>query len=981
MRHDSLCLRARAFMSARVCLLALIFAIIWALALAAPSTRAQTTTPQYLFVVTGVPDGSGGYVNGIKTFTVDTTTGALTQITPPPVQTRAQPSALAIDNAGTFLFAVGINSGNQGAVESFSVASDGSLTEVGTSPYTVSNPLATPVTLAVSPNGEYLYVASTVAGSSTTPTPTPESTILDVFAVAADGSLTLSNTFAYSAVEACNPPTPALLFPVQLYVHPTQKWLYLFMGSVYGPPCSGQPSEVQPFTINSDGTLTPETLDILPLYATNGYALTGSPDGTLLFLMTKQNPEEGIIYASAIDQSTGDVDFTLAGSYPPNGPMPALSTGGLAVDSTSTYLYSSAGTFQIQDGAVTLLGSISSPYTVGASLLASPSLPLIFAEAVTSGGSNFLSDLVNGDGSLTPAPGSPYTISGGGMVLSGATPIPTKPVMWINPDGPINITGVPVGQTASPGLTISNVGYGPLAITSVTVTGDPSLTPTNLCTTPVAPPTGTCSAGVTFTPTAVGTFTGTLTIVSNVGTRTFAISATSVTPPPPMPDPIFVAPSPILFPDTASGSSSSLTFTLENGASATGPMTVSSITLGGSNPGDFSQMNTCTSPVPAGSSCSVTVIFTPQALGGRAATLSINGPSGALTGAQLTGTGVPTVTKFTFSTSVTGPGTITQSPTGTSFANNTTVSLTAVPSAGATFSSWGGACTNTGSTTCSVIVTSNTAVSATFTAPQYTLTTSVNGPGAITQSPTGTSFASGTAITLTAVPNTGATFTSWSGGACAGSTSSTCAFNISANTSVTATFLSPPAVTTPDPSQTGAAGGSFTFSLSATGFSTAPTYTATCSIPAGSCTINGTTLVVTTTARTSMNVHQVTAWVRPSSGVGNGPRGGNAGSAAAGVSVVAPLANASMLLLAVLAEMMLVGIANARAATAALRLRRIAPALAILVAFAGLALLAACGGSGGGTTPSGTPAGTYTVAITATAGTQKATTSVSVTVQ
>ena len=61
------------------------------------------------------------------------------------------------------------------------------------------------------------------------------------------------------------------------------------------------------------------------------------------------------------------------------------------------------------------------------------------------------------------------------------------------------------------------------------------------------------------------------------------------------------------------------------------------------------------------------------------------------------------------------------------------------------------------------LVTSNKTVSATFTAPQYTLTTTVSGPGTVTQSPTGTSFASGTAITLTTVPNTGATFTSWSG--------------------------------------------------------------------------------------------------------------------------------------------------------------------------------------------------------------------------
>src|ERR1700677_4556530 len=106
----------------------------------------------------------------------------------------------------------------------------------------------------------------------------------------------------------------------------------------------------------------------------------------------------------------------------------------------------------------------------------------------------------------------------------------------------------------------------------------------------------------------------------------------------------------------------------------------------------------------------------------------------------------------------------------------------------------------------------NTRVRENFTGPtNYTLTTTASGPGTITQSPTGTSFASGTAITLTAVPGTGATFTSWSGGACAGSTNASCTFNISANTSVTATFAGAPAVMVPNPSQSGAAGGSFTF--------------------------------------------------------------------------------------------------------------------------------------------------------------------------
>jgi large repetitive protein len=254
------------------------------------------------------------------------------------------------------------------------------------------------------------------------------------------------------------------------------------------------------------------------------------------------------------------------------------------------------------------------------------------------------------------------------------------------------------------------------------------------------------------------------------------------------------------------------------------------------------------------------------------------------------------------------------------------------------------------------------------------------GPQQGCPNPLGGCYPEGTVVTLTATPNAGFTFGTWTGFAGCG-TSPTCVVTMETQSVVlTLSFApTPPVVTTPTPSQTGAAGGSFTFPLSATGFSTMPTYTASCSIPAGSCTINGTMLVVTTTARTSMAVHEVTAWVGPSSGGGNGRRGGNGGSAAAR----APVVGVAEALLAMLAAMMLVSIASACGATAALRLRRVAlaPALATLVVFAGLALLAACGGSGGGTMPTGTPAGTYTVTVTAKAGTQSATTNVSVIVQ
>ncbi len=212
----------------------------------------------------------------------------------------------------------------------------------------------------------------------------------------------------------------------------------------------------------------------------------------------------------------------------------------------------------------------------------------------------------------------------------------------------------------------------------------------------------------------------------------------------PYSEPAFSIASPMLFPDTATGSSSPLTVQLENVPEATGPLTVSGISISGSNAADYTQTNNCIGPsIPVGGSCSITITFTPQATGSRVATLTAqtnapDAPTGI--GLNLTGNGVTTVTKYTFSTSVSGPGTITQVPTGTSFANNTTVTLTAVPTPGNLFGRWSGACANSSTPTCTVVVTANTSASVQFNPPDYTVTTSVSGPGTITQSPGGTSF-------------------------------------------------------------------------------------------------------------------------------------------------------------------------------------------------------------------------------------------------
>jgi hypothetical protein len=78
------------------------------------------------------------------------------------------------------------------------------------------------------------------------------------------------------------------------------------------------------------------------------------------------------------------------------------------------------------------------------------------------------------------------------------------------------------------------------------------------------------------------------------------------------------------------------------------------------------------------------------------------------------------------------------------------------------------------------------AVTATFTLKHYTLTVTQEGEGTLTQTPSGTSFTHGTAVTLTAAPAAGWNFTGWSG-ACSGSDA--CHITMDADKTVTATFV------------------------------------------------------------------------------------------------------------------------------------------------------------------------------------------------
>ncbi len=151
----------------------------------------------------------------------------------------------------------------------------------------------------------------------------------------------------------------------------------------------------------------------------------------------------------------------------------------------------------------------------------------------------------------------------------------------------------------------------------------------------------TCLIGVTFTPTTTGVISGTLTLTDSASTspQTVPLTGTGIAA-----SLVFSPPSLTFADQTVGTSSTASTVTLTN--SGTAALTITSVTITGTNAADYSQTNTCGSSVAAGASCSINVVFTPTASGTRTASISVaDSAVGSPQTVPLTGTGIaPAVT-------------------------------------------------------------------------------------------------------------------------------------------------------------------------------------------------------------------------------------------------------------------------------------------------------------------------------------------------
>jgi hypothetical protein len=274
--------------------------------------------------------------------------------------------------------------------------------------------------------------------------------------------------------------------------------------------------------------------------------------------------------------------------------------------------------------------------------------PLLLAYPATDVGTLLYSSAQN-PGRDTPGLETKFMVP---LVANGRVYIGTQ--TDIDAYGPIvttNVTLTPtsltwgivvLGSTSSAKTaTLTNAGTGTIAISSISVTGTESSEFTisaNTCGSTLAAG-AACSISVKFKPTAEGTQSASLTVVDAGGTQTTALSGTGTA--------VKFAPASLTFTGTAVGASSApQTATMTNLGSTA--ITITSIVIGGADPSDFSETNTCGSSLAPNSNCAITVTFSPNALGTLTANVTVTDSD--VTSPQkliLTGTGTAANVSYT----------------------------------------------------------------------------------------------------------------------------------------------------------------------------------------------------------------------------------------------------------------------------------------------------------------------------------------------
>lgn len=329
----------------------------------------------------------------------------------------------------------------------------------------------------------------------------------------------------------------------------------------------------------------------------------------------------GRTFSSTFPTTAGAIQTTFGGGvkdafvskFPLSDPAwpRTLDFGNLTLGSSSSSLnltFSNTSIFTIKISSIGITGTAAGDFSqvsaCGATLAAGTSCTLSVTFTPTATGTRTAAVNIVDD-----APNSPQTVSLTGVV--------TLPVAL----SPASLTFTPqVVNTTSPAqaVTLTNNTGAALTFNSITVTGQ--FAQTNNCGTAI-PANTSCPINLSFDPTTKGTLTGVLSVSDNgpFSPQTVSLSGVGTF--------ISLSPASLNFGNQAVGTRSApQTITLTNNGGVS--VSVTGIAITGTGAASFSQTTTCGGTVPALSSCSFSVTFTPQATGKAAAALAVSDNGG-----------------------------------------------------------------------------------------------------------------------------------------------------------------------------------------------------------------------------------------------------------------------------------------------------------------------------------------------------------------
>ncbi len=402
-------------------------------------------------------------------------------------------------------------------------------------------------------------------------------------------------------------------------------------GARVGAVNLGSGITVNSITANSATVLTANVNVSPAAVGAAGVSVTDAVDGTI----TSNLPFTVVAAVKTISLTSTSLSFPTTNVGSSNGPT--------AVNISNT------GNAPVTFGSGSLTGANTADFTVsktcGTSLAPGATCTLNFTFVPTGAGSRSATYNLVDD-----ATGSPHSIS-----LSGTGTVVTRTLSLSATNATYPVTTVGASQSST--VTLTSTGTNAVTFTGAALggTNPGDFTVQNYCT-GLLNPGSLCAVVISFTPTAPGLRTATLTISDNAtgGPQVVQLTGTAQA----VTQIISLSSSNVAFPATNVGATSAGLLNLGN--LGTGPVTFTGLSLAGSNAGDFSVVNDCPTTLNAGIGCSLEISFTPTAAGVRTASVTVTDNSNTSPHVvQLVGTGQDITKTLSFYPGTVSFGTVT----------------------------------------------------------------------------------------------------------------------------------------------------------------------------------------------------------------------------------------------------------------------------------------------------------------------------------